>query len=354
MLIAFAGGIYLCFQIFSMKVLNFSHQKDLKSRVLHAGKVMQDPPEIDNYVPSDDSKDRETNNEHDTDVQSENKFNVKDTQNTINTEPKVLGILNSLYEKYTPQNGKFQCLNSKELIPFSSVNDDYCDCEDSTDEPGTSACPDSKFYCTFQNQDLGVQYIPGSRVNDGVCDCCDGSDEWSGITVFSGVKLTEKRLKGTLTHAPCSNTCQEAKDVGREDAKIRELGKKIRLEYVQKGRASNNANLYGQDGAFFKLSLECFEFSSPEYKYKLCPFKSATQQKFPAPATNIGSSPVWKMRLPGHYELKMDKGDPSNCPFGVFRHTVILFICGLTDKILEVSEKERCSYSMRFATPAAC
>lgn len=32
----------------------------------------------------------------------------------------------------------------------------------------------------------------------------------------------------------------------------------------------------------------------------------------------------------------------------------IHFICGLTDKIVHVSEEEKCSYYMKFSTPAAC
>ena len=31
----------------------------------------------------------------------------------------------------------FTCLDGSLTVPFSNVNDDYCDCADGTDEPGT-------------------------------------------------------------------------------------------------------------------------------------------------------------------------------------------------------------------------
>jgi len=41
----------------------------------------------------------------------------------------------------------FTCLDGSVTVPFALVNDDYCDCRDGSDEPGTSACPTAKFYC---------------------------------------------------------------------------------------------------------------------------------------------------------------------------------------------------------------
>eukprot|EP00834_Sanchytrium_tribonematis_P003411 NODE_130_length_16779_cov_1.687410.p9 type:complete len:258 gc:universal NODE_130_length_16779_cov_1.687410:3602-4375(+) len=70
-------------------------------------------------------------------------------------------------------------------IPISWINDDYCDCQDGTDEKGTSAC-DTEFFC---NNDGLSKYIPSSWVDDGRQDCCDGSDEQNGTNTCSELKL---------------------------------------------------------------------------------------------------------------------------------------------------------------------
>eukprot|EP00927_Polykrikos_kofoidii_P016023 TRINITY_DN17191_c0_g2_i1.p1 TRINITY_DN17191_c0_g2~~TRINITY_DN17191_c0_g2_i1.p1 ORF type:complete len:650 (+),score=128.26 TRINITY_DN17191_c0_g2_i1:321-2270(+) len=61
------------------------------------------------------------------------------------------------------------------MLPKTAVNDDFCDCSDGSDEPGTSACLTGSFYCI--NSGSVPQRIRSALVGDGVCDCCDGSDE---------------------------------------------------------------------------------------------------------------------------------------------------------------------------------
>ncbi|EDW84535.1 uncharacterized protein Dwil_GK13088 [Drosophila willistoni] len=89
------------------------------------------------------------------------------------------------YDAYKPNfEGKFKCLDNSKEIPFDHVNDNYCDCEtDGSDEPGTNACANGRFYCKYQKRHItgrGLDvHVHSSRVNDHVCDCCDGSDEWA-------------------------------------------------------------------------------------------------------------------------------------------------------------------------------
>ncbi|EME31789.1 Glucosidase 2 subunit beta [Galdieria sulphuraria] len=91
---------------------------------------------------------------------------------------KVRGADPQKLHLYENKEGFFHCLNSSQKVPYSSLNDDFCDCDDGTDEPGTAACDGSTFYCE------NIGYVPvnilSSQVNDGICDCCDGSDEWLG------------------------------------------------------------------------------------------------------------------------------------------------------------------------------
>lgn len=44
--------------------------------------------------------------------------------------------------------GLFTCLDGELSISWSAVNDDYCDCIDGSDEPGTGACPNMRWVFT--------------------------------------------------------------------------------------------------------------------------------------------------------------------------------------------------------------
>ncbi|XP_010921325.1 glucosidase 2 subunit beta isoform X2 [Elaeis guineensis] len=112
-----------------------------------------------------------------------------------------------------------KCKDGSKKFTKEQLNDEFCDCPDGTDEPGTSACPQGKFYCP------NVGHIPlttfSSRVNDGICDCCDGSDEYNG-------------------NVSCPNTCWEAGKVAREKLQKKiatfQNGVTIRKQEVEKAK----------------------------------------------------------------------------------------------------------------------
>ncbi|KAI0319177.1 glucosidase II beta subunit-like-domain-containing protein, partial [Amylostereum chailletii] len=125
------------------------------------------------------------------------------------------GVPPALLSRYVPDGKRWTCLDGSKDISWTSVNDDYCDCPDGSDEPGTGACPNTTFHCTNKGHIGSI--ISGTRVRDGLCEpeCCDGSDEPSGV---------------------CPNKCKEVGEAYRTkreaEHKLRKTGSKIRASYI--------------------------------------------------------------------------------------------------------------------------
>ncbi|XP_060802077.1 uncharacterized protein LOC132902134 [Amyelois transitella] len=121
------------------------------------------------------------------------------------------GVIRGVYYKqmpaYRPAGGEFKCLHSDKKIPYEQVNDDYCDCDDSTDEPSTRACPNGTFYCETQHRLKPINMISTSKVNDGICDCCDGSDEWLHKPSDKIKVLSQSHSNHRHFVTECENVC---------------------------------------------------------------------------------------------------------------------------------------------------
>eukprot|EP00944_MAST-04C_sp_MAST-4C-sp1_P009587 g9587.t1 len=122
----------------------------------------------------------------------------------------------------------FKCDNGGKILKQKQINDDYCDCADGTDEPGTSACDNGRFWC--ENTGHVGQFIFSSRVNDGICDCCDGTDErYSHKTCEDNCWETGKETRRLQAEA------EEKRRIGtQKKQELIEQAKVIVLENVEK------------------------------------------------------------------------------------------------------------------------
>ncbi|XP_021887156.1 glucosidase 2 subunit beta-like isoform X1 [Carica papaya] len=116
-----------------------------------------------------------------------------------------------------------KCRDGSKSFTRDRLNDNYCDCVDGTDEPGTAACPGGKFYC--RNAGSVPNFIFSSRVNDDFCDCCDGSDEY------------ENRIR-------CPNTCIMGGTVEHKSESIGiSVHKDLEIDNVDVKETKNGVNL---------------------------------------------------------------------------------------------------------------
>ncbi|KAK2973259.1 hypothetical protein RJ640_001915 [Escallonia rubra] len=117
------------------------------------------------------------------------------TRSSSSSSVLPIGI-HPLDEKYFASE-VINCKDGSKSFTRDRLNDDFCDCADGTDEPGTSACPAGKFYCRnvgstpqflFSSRNSRL-FLPSVFLNGTILsthlivDCCDGSDEYDDSVV---------------------------------------------------------------------------------------------------------------------------------------------------------------------------
>lgn len=160
-------------------------------------------------------------------------------------------LTNWIVAKYYIDSETFTCISTPSIhLPIARLNDDFCDCPDGSDEPGTSACahlshlspasfgstPSHEidttialpgFYC--KNKGHLPSYVPFTAVNDGVCDyefCCDGGDEWAKV---GGVKCEDRckeigkewKKQDEQRQKSLSNAAKRRKDIVADASRLR-------------------------------------------------------------------------------------------------------------------------------------
>lgn len=281
------------------------------------------------------------------------------------------GVPKALLKSYRPDTDtlKWKCLNHDTEIEWHQVNDNYCDCPDGSDEPGTSACSNGRFYCETEHR-----YIPSSSVNDGICDCCDGADEYKGIRPDPKTHPFPENAR----LAPCSDECsgvmleKELKeDVEKQGLDIKE---KYYTEFLEENpevldtSVQYDTSIFGPNHVFLKIATQCYHYRSPGYLYELCPFRSAKQTDGNNKSHRLGrafdsaydENEKHKLRPSAFNSIKwldhktIEMGEGDNCFAEVKRKIKIAFQCGTVDEILYVAEDETCVYNFEFSTPAVC
>ena len=98
----------------------------------------------------------------------------------------------------------------------------------------------------------------------------------------------------------------------------------------------------GPNAEFANMIDKCFEYEDREYIYKLCPFEKTVQKsKSNHQETSIGHWKSWNDDPAKKYtSMKFDNG--LACWNGPQRSTNVLINCGIENKLVAVSEPNRC------------
>ena len=117
---------------------------------------------------------------------------VSHTEETVEERNRPRGVPRHWTRLYKADaQSMFTCTDSREKIPFKHMNDDYCDCKDGSDEPGTSACINGRsvLFNYFSGHCLFCWGSPGKTPEDHV---------FTSIRYRTNDKITKYTLRNKM------------------------------------------------------------------------------------------------------------------------------------------------------------
>jgi len=105
-----------------------------------------------------------------------------------------------------------------------------------------------------------------------------------------------------------------------------------------------------------RLLGRCFKTTVKNYKYDFCPFANLTQHEIGTTWNPYhGVLGVWQgWEIKNNTFVAMEFKDGDSCGTDLLRSARIIFQCGNSSQILNVTEPKRCQYLVNLQTPLVC
>eukprot|EP00178_Gracilaria_changii_P004162 TRINITY_DN1649_c0_g1_i1.p1 TRINITY_DN1649_c0_g1~~TRINITY_DN1649_c0_g1_i1.p1 ORF type:complete len:556 (-),score=99.60 TRINITY_DN1649_c0_g1_i1:420-2087(-) len=159
--------------------------------------------------------------------------------------------------------------------------------------------------------------------------------------------LPEKLVPSIATQTSDLNNCINKAESAKWDldSKKREIEGKI--DKLKKKKAID----FGEDKALRKLYGSCTKGKVTQYEFEICMFDTVRQYENGASIAQLGKFEGWEGKGKDRV-MKYSEGD--RCWNGPQRSIRVELSCSDKEEVVGVDEPNRCTYRMKFKTPAVC